>query len=376
MIASHSKSATVPSRRGPHPAGWSGLFVIALGLSACATHRDEADLPHPSKISQEKELSRPLVLRSTGSFFVGGRTEALTTLEAGLYRGGPVSVDQMYVEYLIPEASPTPAIVMIHGATLTGKTYETTPDGRMGWYEYFARKGFPSYVVDQVGRGRSGFNHAGFNDVRGKVAPSDGQKNLRRIVDDVAWVRFRFGPAPGIRFADSQFPTEAADRFSMQGVPDIQPDPVSDRANFAALTNLMGRLDGGILLGHSQSGRFPFEVALLNPAGIKGLVAVEPGGCNSDGYSAAQIGALAKLPILVIFGDHLEAAQTDGPNWLPFFKDCQAFVARVNAAGGNATMLHMPEEGIRGNSHMIMQDRNNLNVADLLIKWIRRNALK
>jgi hypothetical protein len=48
----------------------------------------------------------------------------------------------------------------------------------------------------------------------------------------------------------------------------------------------------------------------------------------------------------------------------------RAFVARVNAAGGSARMLHLPEQGIHGNSHMIMQDRNNLRVADLLLKWI------
>jgi len=48
--------------------------------------------------------------------------------------------------------------VMVHGATLTGKSWETTPDGRMGRDEYFVRKGHPVYVPDQVGRGRSGFN--------------------------------------------------------------------------------------------------------------------------------------------------------------------------------------------------------------------------
>ena len=41
-------------------------------------------------------------------------------------------------------------VVMVHGATLTGKSWETTPDGRMGWDEYFVRKGHPVYVPDQV----------------------------------------------------------------------------------------------------------------------------------------------------------------------------------------------------------------------------------
>ena len=48
-----------------------------------------------------------------------------------------------------------PPLVLIHGCCLTGKTWETTPDGRMGWDEYLVRRGFPTYVIDQAWRGRS-----------------------------------------------------------------------------------------------------------------------------------------------------------------------------------------------------------------------------
>jgi hypothetical protein len=33
-------------------------------------------------------------------------------------------------------------------------------------------------------------------------------------------------------------------------------------------------------------------------------------------------------------------------------------------------MMYLPQLGIKGNSHMLMQDRNNLDLADLLITWI------
>ena len=33
-------------------------------------------------------------------------------------------------------------------------------------------------------------------------------------------------------------------------------------------------------------------------------------------------------------------------------------------------MLNPPDRGIRGNSHMIMQDKNNLQIADLILQWI------
>jgi hypothetical protein len=33
-------------------------------------------------------------------------------------------------------------------------------------------------------------------------------------------------------------------------------------------------------------------------------------------------------------------------------------------------MLSPTEIGTRGNSHMIMQDKNHLQIADLILKWI------
>ena len=110
----------------------------------------------------------PLVLKAQGSFFVGGEKVEQTQGELGnLGPGGHITVNQMYVRYMVPQGGDgNVPVVMVHGATLTGKSWETTPDGRMGWDEYFVRKGHPVYVPDQVGRGRSGFNQAVFNNVR------------------------------------------------------------------------------------------------------------------------------------------------------------------------------------------------------------------
>ncbi|MFB0872608.1 MULTISPECIES: hypothetical protein [unclassified Sphingobium] len=321
----------------------------------------------------DAHATNPLILDATGSFFVGGRTIVQTTTQVGLYDGGPIAIDQMYVQYMVPHGDTKPPIVMVHGATLTGASFETTPDGRMGWYEYFARKGYPSYLVDQVGRGRSGFNQAPFNDVRAGLSQPGSQPLLRRVATDIAWVRFRAGPKAGVKFDDTQFPVEAAESFAMQAVPDLAQSFPFDDPNYTALSKLSRKLENVILLGHSQAGRFPFETALLDPRGIRSLIAVEPPGCNSSGYSDEQIRRLAKLPILVVFGDHLEVPQSVGPNWLPFFKDCETFIARVNAVGGNAKMLHPPAIGINGNSHMLMQDKNNLQIADLISEWINQN---
>src|SRR5687767_4860889 len=108
----------------------------------------------------------PLVLKAQGSFYIGGEKAEQTQVQIGLGPDGHVTVNQMYVRFMVPQSGDGVPVVMVHGATLTGKSYETTPDGRMGWDEYFVRRGHPVYVPDQVGRGRSGFNQARFNDAR------------------------------------------------------------------------------------------------------------------------------------------------------------------------------------------------------------------
>src|SRR5919199_6681297 len=67
---------------------------------------------------------------------------------------------QMYVQYW-PPATGAPArpypLVLVHGALHTGIAWTSTPDGRSGWAPYFAERGWPVYVVDWPGVGRSGF---------------------------------------------------------------------------------------------------------------------------------------------------------------------------------------------------------------------------
>jgi len=107
-----------------------------------------------------------------------------------------------------------------------------------------------------------------------------------------------------------------------------------------------------------------------------GMVLIEPGSCGATGYTDQQVAKLATVPILVVFGDHLGDAPTGIPgfSWQTAFDGCRAFLDRVNAADGKARMLHLPAAGIRGDSHMLMQDRNNLQVADLILKWIDENV--
>lgn len=113
----------------------------------------------------DKTLNGPVTIEKQGSFFVGGKdieSGTLSTLPA-YAQSGTITVDQMYVRYQTPVKAKSNSIVMIHGCCLTGKTWETTPDGRMGWDEYFLKRGYPTYVIDQSGRGRSAVNATAMN---------------------------------------------------------------------------------------------------------------------------------------------------------------------------------------------------------------------
>ena len=263
------------------------------------------------------------MLKAQGSFFIGGDKPEQTRAElGGLGPGGHITVNQMYVRYMVPQRGDGPPVVMVHGATLTGKSWETTPDGRMGWDEFFVRKGHPVYVPDQVGRGRSGFNQAVFNNVRAGSAPAANLPNMLRFSDEVVWPNFRFGSKPGAPYPDSQFPVAAVDELSKQGVPDLSFGGVpTPNPTLKALSDLASQLNGAVLMGHSQSGPFPLAAALLNPTAAKGLVLVEPGRCPAN-YTAEQIKTLTKVPILVVFGDHRDTPTgiSTRPSWQESFR--------------------------------------------------------
>ncbi len=355
-------------------------FVIVAGV-AVASVLATPPLLLGQSLEDVKTPDTPLVLKAQGSFFVGGEKAEQTRAELGdLGPGGHITINQLYVRYMVPQGGDgNVPVVMVHGATLTGKSYETTPDGRMGWDEYFVRKGHPVYIPDQVGRGRSGFNQAVFNNVRTGATPPTSLPRWLRFSDEVVWPNFRFGSKPGAPYEDTQFPVSAVDELSKQGVPDVSFGGVpSPNPTLKALSDLAGQVNGAVLIGHSQSGPFPLAAALLNPAVAKGLVLLEPGGCPSN-YTDEQIKTLSAVPILVVFGDHRNTPTGIGirPSWQLSYESCQALIGRVKAAGGQAQMLAPPEERtLRGTSHMLMQDKNNLQVADLILQWIGERVAK
>jgi len=319
------------------------------------------------------ESKKPLVLASQGSFFVGGESKAVPQTNEPGAGAGEITVNQMYVQYQIPPGGDRHVpVVMVHGCCLSSKTWETTPDGRMGWNEYFVRRARPVYLADQVSRARSGFDPTLFNAVKAGTLPPSQLPGILAASHEVAWTVFRFGPSYKTTFPDGQFPIEAVDELYKQMIPDLNPMLPMPNPTWTNMAALASRLRGAVLMGHSESGFFPEQAALIDPSGVKGIVSIEMP-CATT-LTAAQLSTLTKIPILVMFGDHLGDVQGGPADWAASLESCQTFVQQVKGAGGDAEMMHLPKLGIRGNSHMLMQDRNNLQLADLILAWIDKHV--
>jgi pimeloyl-ACP methyl ester carboxylesterase len=324
-------------------------------------------------------LGGPMTLEDEGSFFVNGKIVDSDFPGASLVTGpsppGRIMVNQMYVHFRIPASKRGLPVVMVHGSTHTGMTYETTPDGREGWATYFVRKGTPVYVVDQAGRGRSGFDPTAINRMRDQAGGNP--STLPTILigsHERAWPNFRFGPKYPEPYPGLQFPLEAINQYLMQLVPNTETTLAGAGDNTVnGLAALLDKIGPAIVIVHSQSGVIGLALVKQRPNLVKALVTVE-GGC--DNFSAADIpSAYSKVPVLSVWGDYSVGAKGtvngDGRR-----NACAAAINSIKSAGGRAGFILLPDMGIKGNSHMMMMDKNNLQIADVIIKWLGENAAK
>src|SRR6188472_730010 len=153
---------------------------------------------------QKKFMAAPVTIEDQGSFFIGGVQKVSTYAAVPVAPPGQptpaptpqqITIGQMYVQFQIPAKGSGPGwpVIMVHGSTHTGAALESTPDGREGWYPYFVRKGVSTYVVDQSGRGRSGFDQSVLHEAEARLLSGDTKgaaeliPSFGRITDNGAW---------------------------------------------------------------------------------------------------------------------------------------------------------------------------------------------
>ena len=75
---------------------------------------------------------------------------------------------------------------------------------------------------------------------------------------------------------------------------------------------------------------------------------------------------LTRIPVLVLYGGNIPAEQT--PVW-----GLDNWRVRLNLAKAwvDATLIYLPDIGIYGNTHFLMSDLNNRDVADVMERWMK-----
>lgn len=330
--------------------------------------------------AQSDTKAAPIVIEKQGSFSAGGRTIATPGTfnnNAPSQEGQSIHGDHLYAFYQIPQNPKPYPIVMLHGAFQSGRSWETTPDGREGFQTIFLRRAFPVYIVDQPRRGRAGNSTVGAT-----IDPTP--------YDQLFFDQFRIGIWPNY-YDNVQFDRDpkTLDQFLSSVTPNTGPyDPgvISD-----AVSALFDRIGAGILFTHSQGGGPGWLTAIKNP-NVKGVVAFEPGSgfifpegeapqpmpsaagtLSAETVPLSEFEKLTRIPIVIYYGDNFPTEPTKDrgqDNWRVRLAMAKLWVDAVNKHGGDAGLVHLPDIGIHGNTHFLFSDLNNVEIADLVSKFL------
>jgi pimeloyl-ACP methyl ester carboxylesterase len=349
-------------------------------------------------LAQEPEQGRgdrrPLVIAEQGNFFVGGH-----------YNNEGEVVGQMYVEYQIPNNQKHRyPMVFIHGGGQIGSGWWRTPDGREGWAQYFLRRGYAVYVVDQPARGRSAYNS--------DLGPlNDPNGTLRAQQLWAASERFDLWPAADLhtRWVGPAEPGDPTFDQFMKSQSDAIPGAAQEELTMRALVRLLDRIGPAILVPHSQPGRASFRVADRRPNKVKALLQLEPGG--PPVFSGVPLFPPTEVPWGLTVGPITYSPAVSDPSELnfvqvpitdPYVESCwvQAEPARqlpnlqgiptllltsesgyntvgdpcthayLEQAGVEHTWIRLEELGIHGNGHFYFIERNSDQVAGVVRDWL------
>lgn len=317
-----------------------------------------------------------ICVKRRGSFYVGGEKVTLKNapVEDFSYMdkftlhcdpNGSHWVKQMYVQYTELEGPKAPyPILMWHGGGLTGVTWETTPDGREGWDTIFLRYGYDVFVSDAVERGRASW--AKFPEIN-PVPPIFHTYEAR-------WLNLKMGEKYPVPYKNQRFPVEYYDQLMMESVPRwVTSDEWTLAAYEKYIERLQKTLPGVIILVHSQGSLYAQKIAQRHPDFIKAIIFVE-NVClpNED----EDVGALASIPQLYVYGDFMSDEYTPVHPWVTTYKKSKdLWQARLTEMGADYTWMSLPDMGIKGNSHMLMMDNNSEQIASMIQEWLSSKGL-
>lgn len=333
-------------------------------------------------------FTKPVTIVEQGSF----ATKGTVKVAEGTYNpndpkdlsGQTLHGDHAYVMYQIPKNPRQLSLVFLHGYGQSGKTWETTPDGRDGFNNIFLEEGYKTYVMDEPGRGRAGRSRE--------------PRNVTQTPDDELWFNtFRIGVWPdfydNVAFAKDE---KSLDQFFRQMTPDTG---IYDENVFAkSVVDTFEVAGDGILMTHSAGGGPGFRAATDSDK-IKAVISLEPGTFPfpegelpdveettsmfpAKGYevSMEDFKKLIAKPIVVYFGDNIPKGKTPvknygKDNWRTRLNLAHEFERVAKKYHGKVSIVSLPDLGVKGNTHFMMSDLNNRDVAKVIENWLHENGL-
>ena len=273
---------------------------------------------------------------------------------------------------------------MWHGIGQFSKNMgKRTPDGREGYQTIFLRRKFGVYVIDQPRRGNAGTQYC------------LGNNQPKHLMNSNGFGTFRIGIWPDY-FEGVQFAKDSAtlNQYFRQMVPNV--GPIDYNVNVNAISALFDKTGPSILITHSHSGGMGWLTAIKNQ-NVKAIASYEPGSgfvfpqgevpaaIPSSGGTLEAVAVpmadfmkLTKIPIVIYYGDNIPDKPDPNPGqdgWRVRLEMARLWRDAVNQHGGDVTVIHLPEVGIKGNTHFPFSDLNNIEVADLLSVWLKEKKL-
>ena len=205
------------------------------------------------------------------------------------------------------------------------------------------------------------------------------------------------GNTPHI-FDNAAFPKDAESINQFQRSWTNYTGELDNDVNADALAALFEKIGEGILVTHSMGGTIGWRTPFRTDK-VKAIVAFEPGGTpflfpegevpEAEKANFELLGAsaqavpledfmkLTKIPIVLYCGDNIEkSSELVGPDkWYTELEMAKKFMAAVNRHGGDATLVELPKVGLYGNTHFLMADQNNPELANLMESRLKSKGL-